>query len=204
MLGLTKREIQQPLRRDRRVRRDEGVHRRAGQELLVGDVHAAGLRRGHSRGSRRPAGRRGAGGGRRGIHPQVPGQVRRVQASQQDDPARHPLARTGRAVLRRSGVARCRQEARRGRSQARHRRLHHGRRAAGGTVSRVHRRQGGGSAARRRRRPGRGAGGCRRRGDEHVPGRRGPVGVGRRGDHERHVLRTTRDRRRTCFTPAKR
>ena len=40
MLGLTKREVARALRRDRRVRRDEGVHRRAGQDLLVRHVHA--------------------------------------------------------------------------------------------------------------------------------------------------------------------
>ena len=44
MLGLTKKEIHAPLRRDRRVRRDGGLHRRAGEDLLVGHVHAPGLR----------------------------------------------------------------------------------------------------------------------------------------------------------------
>ncbi len=39
------------------------------------------------------------------VHAQVPRQVRRVQAPRQDHPARDPLARPGRAVLRRSPVA---------------------------------------------------------------------------------------------------
>ena len=52
MLGLTKREIHAPLRRDRRVRRADRVHRRAGQDLLVRHVHAPRLRRRHPRRSR--------------------------------------------------------------------------------------------------------------------------------------------------------
>ena len=99
-------EIDAPLRRDRRVRRARAVHRRAGQDLLVGHVHAARVRRGDPRRPRRAAGRRGARGRRRGLHPQVPRQVRRVQAPRQDHPARHPLARPGRALLRRGAVAR--------------------------------------------------------------------------------------------------
>ena len=57
MLGLSKREIQQAFRRDRRVRRAEGLHRRAGEDLLLGHVHAAGVRGGDPRRSRRAAGR---------------------------------------------------------------------------------------------------------------------------------------------------
>ena len=94
------------VRRDRRVRRDEGLHRRAGQDLLVRHVHAPRLRRRDSRRSRRAAGRRSARGRRRGLHAQVPRQVRGVQAPRQDDPARHAFARPGRAVLRRGALAR--------------------------------------------------------------------------------------------------
>ena len=94
------------LRRDRRVRRARGVHRRAGEDLLVRHVHAPRLRGGDPRRSGRAAGRRGARRRRRGLHAQVPRQVRRVQAPRQDDPAGHALARPGRAVLRRGAVAR--------------------------------------------------------------------------------------------------
>ena len=50
--------------------------------------------------------------GDEGLHPQVPRQVRRVQAARQDDPAGDAFAQSGRAVLRRSAVARQRQGAR--------------------------------------------------------------------------------------------
>ena len=119
MLGLTKREVDAAVRRDRRVRRPEGLHRRPGEDLLVGHVHAPRVRRGHQRGPGRAAGGRGAGRRRRGVHAQVPRQVRRVPAARQDDPARHPLAEPGRAVLRRGALARCRHGARRGRPAAR-------------------------------------------------------------------------------------
>ena len=95
-----------PLRRDRRVRRAPGLHRRAGEDLLVGHVHAAGLRRRDPRRSRRAPGRRSARRRRRGLHAQVPRQVRRVPPPRQDHPARHALARARRTVLRRGAVAR--------------------------------------------------------------------------------------------------
>ena len=62
MLGLTKREVHAALRRDRRVRRAAAVHRRAGQDVLVGHVHAARLCGGDPRRSGRAAGGRGARG----------------------------------------------------------------------------------------------------------------------------------------------
>ena len=79
----------------------------------------------------RAARRRGPRRRRRGLHAQVPRQVRRVQAPRQDDPARHALARPGRAVLRRGAVARRRPHQGLGRSEAHRRRLHHRRRAPG-------------------------------------------------------------------------
>ena len=93
------------LRRDRRFCRAAGVHRCAGEDLLVRDVHAPRLRRRDQRGSRRPAGRRGPRGRRRGFYPQVPGQVCRVQAPQQNHSARHALARiwSSGSATRRSG-----------------------------------------------------------------------------------------------------
>ena len=71
------------LRRDRRVRRAPGLHRRAGQDLLVGDVHAARLRRRDPRRPRRAARRRSARRRRPGLHREVPGQVCRVPSPQQ-------------------------------------------------------------------------------------------------------------------------
>ena len=105
MLGPDEARDHAALRRDRRVRRAAGLHRRAGQDLLVRHVHAARLRRRDPRRSGRAARRRGARRRRRGLHAQVPRQVRRVQAPRQDDPARDALARPGRAVLRRGAVA---------------------------------------------------------------------------------------------------
>ena len=71
-----------------------------------GHVHAARLRRRHPRRSRSAARRRSARRRRPGVHAQVPRQVRGVPAPQQDDPARHALARPGREVLRPGAVAR--------------------------------------------------------------------------------------------------
>ena len=76
MLGLTKREVSEALRRDRRVRRAAGLHRRAGEDVLVRHVHAPRLRRRDQRRSGRAAGGRSAGGRRRRLHAQVPRQVR--------------------------------------------------------------------------------------------------------------------------------
>ena len=106
MLGLSKREITRRFDEIVEFAELRGLHRRAGEDLLVGHVHAARLRGGDPRRSRRAAGRRGARGRRRGLHAQVPRQVRRVPAPRQDDPARHALARPGRALLRRGALAR--------------------------------------------------------------------------------------------------
>ena len=127
------------LRRDRRVRRDEGLHRRAGQDVLVRHVHAARLRGGDSRRSRRAPGGRSAGGRRRGLHAQVPRQVRGVQAPRQDDPPRDPLARPGRALLRRGALDGWRSAEGPRRPEARGRRLHHRRRRRRGTAARKRR-----------------------------------------------------------------
>ena len=88
------------IRRDRRVRGARGLHRRAGQDLLLRDVHASRFRRRDSRRPRRSSRRRSARRRRRGLHPQVPRQVRRLQTPRQDHPARDPLPRTGRTLLR--------------------------------------------------------------------------------------------------------
>ena len=106
MLGLTKREITR--RFDEIVEFAElaGLHRRAGEDVLLRHVHAPRVRRGDPRRSRRAARGRSAGRRRRGLHAQVPRQVRRVPPARQDDPARHALARPGRAVLRRGALDR--------------------------------------------------------------------------------------------------
>ena len=60
------------LRRHRRVLRAVGVHRHAGEALLVGHVRPARVRGGDQRRARRAAGRRGALRRRRGVPAQVP------------------------------------------------------------------------------------------------------------------------------------
>ena len=155
MLGLSKREIQKRFDEIVEFAELQGLHRRAGQDLLVGHVHAARLRRGDPRRPRRAARRRGARRRRPGLHREVPRQVRRVPAPQQDHPARHALARPGREVLRPGAVARQGQDARRRRSEARRRRLYRRRREG----RRAATRQGGGRAGR----PGRGRRRPRRR-----------------------------------------
>ena len=145
MLGLSKKEITRRFDEIVRVRRARGLHRRAGEDLLVRHVHAPRVRGGDPRRSRRAARRRGAGGGRRGLHPQVPRQVRRLPAPRQDDPARHAFARAGRALLRRGALARRREGARDRRPEPRRRRLRHGGRGGRGSVARA----GGRAGARR-------------------------------------------------------
>ena len=193
MLGLTKREVTQALRRDRRVRRAAAVHRRAGEDVLVGHVHAARLCRGDSRRSGCAARRRSARGGRRRVHAQVPRQVRRVQAAGQDDPAGDPFAQSGRAVLRRSAVARRRESARVGRSEARRRRVPDRRRqerregAGAAKPKSAHRAETPSHAVRARaERPGSSSHSRlrRRRHDAH---RRGPMGLARDRDHRRDL-----------------
>ena len=157
MLGLTKREIAAPLRRDRRVRRAAGVHRRAGEDLLVRHVHAARLRRRDPRRSRRAARRRSARGRRRGLHAQVPRQVRASSsaAARRSCSSRTRSASSSGSATRRCGSTPAEKRAR-GRSEARRRRVRHRRRAAGRAVPRGERRQGagsrrGGAAGRARR-----------------------------------------------------
>ncbi len=111
------------LRRDRGLRRAGALHRRAGQDLLLGHVHAPGLRGGDPRRPRGAADRRGAGGGRRGLHAQVPGQDRRVPPARQDHRAGLAQPGAGREDVRRRAVGAARQEGRPGRPQARGGRL---------------------------------------------------------------------------------
>ena len=72
ILGFSPQGDRPDLRRHRRVRRARGVHRQAGEALLVGHVRAARLRGRGQRRARDPARRRGAGGRRRGVPAQVP------------------------------------------------------------------------------------------------------------------------------------
>ena len=76
------------LRRDRRVLRSRAVHRRTGQDLLVGHVRAPRVRGGDQRRSRAAADRRDPGGRRRDVPAEVHGEVRPV-------PRRRPHARPG-------------------------------------------------------------------------------------------------------------
>ena len=99
MLGLSKREIAARFDEIVSVCRARGLHRRAGQDLFVGHVHAARLRRRDQCRSRRAARRRGAGGWRSGVHAQVPRQVRRVPPPRPDRSDRHAFTRHGDALL---------------------------------------------------------------------------------------------------------
>ncbi len=60
MLGLSKKEITKRFDEIVALRRARGLHRRAGEDLFLGHVHAPRLRRGDPRRSGRAAGRRGA------------------------------------------------------------------------------------------------------------------------------------------------
>ena len=71
ILGLSKKDIDEDLRRDRRVLRAREVHRHAGAALLVGHVRAARVRGGGQRRPRHPARRRGALRRRRSVPTQV-------------------------------------------------------------------------------------------------------------------------------------
>ena len=93
ILGLSKRETGEDLRRDRRVRRAREVHRHAGAPLLVGHVRAARVRGRGERRARHPARRRGALGRRRGVPAQVPRPGREVPARGPHDPVRHARGR---------------------------------------------------------------------------------------------------------------
>ena len=83
----------------------ERVHRPPGADVLVGDVHAARLRRRRAHRRRRAPARRGVRGRRRGVPAQVLRQDLRVQAAGRDDRLRLPRRRLGRAALRARGAA---------------------------------------------------------------------------------------------------
>ena len=74
ILGMSRAEINTEVRRDRRVRRGGEVPRHAGQTLLQRHVRAAGLRRRGAPGAGDPDRGRGAGGRRRAVPEEVPGQ----------------------------------------------------------------------------------------------------------------------------------
>ncbi len=111
------------LRQDRGLLRPGRLHRRAGAHLQLGHVRAPGLLGGGQRGPRRAPGGRGAGGGRRGLRPQVRGQDQRVQAHRQDHLPGHPRPGGGGEVRRRGGLAGRRLPDRPRRAQAGDRRL---------------------------------------------------------------------------------
>ena len=74
ILGMTPRRDRPQVRRDRRLRRGRAVPRHAGQALLQRHVRAPGLRRRGPPRAGDPDRRRGAGGGRRRVPEEVPGQ----------------------------------------------------------------------------------------------------------------------------------
>ena len=141
--------------------------------------------------------------GDQSLHRQVPRQVRRVQAPQQDHPARHALARPGREVLRSRVVARQGQDAGGRRAEAGRRRLpdrcREGRRSSSSRrTSAIARRHGGGGRSRLAP-PGESAlrmSVNHTRG--HVPGHRGPMGLARGRDHGRHACSARTGRPDTC------
>ena len=89
MMGLTPARGTAPLRRGDRVRRARGLRRAEAQELLVRDGDAPGVL-GHGPGRRRgDAGRRGPGGRRRLVRPEVQRRLRAHARRGPDDPVRH-------------------------------------------------------------------------------------------------------------------
>ena len=120
ILGMAQRDIEQPLRRDRRLRRAGGVHRRAGEALLVGHVRAPRLRRRHQRRARRAARRRGAVGRRRGVPAEVPRAGAGLPARRPHDHLRVARRRPRAPDLRPGDGARPRRARHRRRSRRRH------------------------------------------------------------------------------------
>ena len=79
------------VRRDRRLLGDRAVPGHAGEALLLGDVRAAGLRRGGAPGAGDPDRRRGAGRRRLRVPEEVPGQdAGRGHRRRPDHPVRQP------------------------------------------------------------------------------------------------------------------
>ncbi len=90
MLGLTKKEITQKFDGDRPFRRTRGLHRGPGQDVFLGDVHAARVHYRHQRQSRGAARRRSPGRRRRGLRSQVPRPDRRFPPPEKNHPVRQP------------------------------------------------------------------------------------------------------------------
>ena len=93
VLGLSRKQIERRYDGDRGVLRPRRLHGGAGQELLLGDVRAPGVRGGDQHRSRRAAGRRGARRGGRGLRPPLPAADRGVPRLRQDPAAGQPFAR---------------------------------------------------------------------------------------------------------------
>ena len=91
--------------RDRRLRRARALHRPAGADVFVGDVHAARLLRRRPHPGRRAAARRGVRRRRRGLPAQVLREDPRVQAARRHDRLRLARRAGGRAALRPGGAA---------------------------------------------------------------------------------------------------
>ncbi len=123
--------------RDRRVLGARGVHRRARQDVLLGDVRAARVRGGRPRRPRRPRRGRGARRGRRGLRAPLPRHDRGVLPPRQDDLLRVARARARRGALRPRPLPRSRKDegARRPARDARE--VPHGRRRRGGRAPRA-------------------------------------------------------------------
>ena len=116
----------------------------------------------------------------------------RSSAPRQDDPARHALARPGRAVLRRGALARRGQTCRPRRSQARGRRLRDRRRAQARKrcwPTATSRPGGAGTSATAGEPPAPGIVEAGELAGRHVPGGRRPLGLARSRDHRRHAAR---------------
>ncbi len=93
ILGLSKKQLVSRFDEIVELRGARAVHRRAGEELLVGHVRPARVLGRDQRRPRHPADRRGARGGRRRVPAALRRQVRRAARAGQDDRHRHPRAR---------------------------------------------------------------------------------------------------------------